>query len=122
MALLCICLVLFQVFKVFSVGRVVLYTVFLVCSLPQTVIKTQAKNLVKNLAKKLVTGQKLVRQIERQLPEKHVEFFQKTSLMLFPKNRKVLVNPSVGGRHGRDFWGRAGAGEKSVTGTPFRNV
>ena len=39
--------------KVFSFGRVVLYTVFMVFPLPQTLVKTLAKNLVKNLAKNL---------------------------------------------------------------------
>ena len=40
--------------RVFSLGRVVLYTVFMVFPLPQTLVKTLAKNLVKNLAKNLV--------------------------------------------------------------------
>ena len=39
--------------KTFSLGRVVLYTVFLVFPLPETLVKTLAKNLVKNLAPNL---------------------------------------------------------------------
>ena len=38
----------------FSLGRVVLYIVFMDFSLPKTLVKTLAKNLVKNLAKNLV--------------------------------------------------------------------
>ena len=45
-----------HVFKVFSLGRVVLYTVFVVFSLRKTLVKTLAKNLVKNLAKNLGPG------------------------------------------------------------------
>ena len=44
---------LFLVFKVFSLGRVALYTVFMVFSLPQTLVRNLAKKLVKNLAQKL---------------------------------------------------------------------
>ena len=40
-------------FDVFSLGRVVLYSVFMVFSLPKTLVRTLAKNLVKNLAKNL---------------------------------------------------------------------
>ena len=40
--------------EVFPYGRVVLYTVFMVLSVPQTLVKTLAKNLVKNLAKNMV--------------------------------------------------------------------
>ena len=40
-------------FKIVSVGRVVLYTVFITCPLPKTLVKTLAKNLVRNLAKNL---------------------------------------------------------------------
>ena len=43
------CLTLFEVFNVFSLGRVVLYTVFKDFPLPKTLVKTLAKNLVKNL-------------------------------------------------------------------------
>ena len=43
----------FKAFKAFSLGRVVLYTVFMVFALPQTLVKTLAENLVKNLAKNL---------------------------------------------------------------------
>ena len=35
----------------FSLGRVVLYTVFMVFPLPQTLVKTLATNLLKNLLK-----------------------------------------------------------------------
>ena len=38
----------------FSLGRELLYTVFMVFSLPQTLVKTLAKNLVKNLTKNMV--------------------------------------------------------------------
>ena len=37
---------------VISLGRVVMYTVFMVFSLPQTLVKTLAKNLVKNPGQK----------------------------------------------------------------------
>ena len=37
-----------------SLGRVVLYSMFMVFRLPQALVKTLAKNLVKNLAKNLV--------------------------------------------------------------------
>ena len=47
------CLRLLLVFKMFSLGRVVLYTVFIVFPLPETLVKTLAKNLVKNLAENL---------------------------------------------------------------------
>ena len=40
----------------FSLVRVVLYTVFMVFPLPKTLVKTLAKNLVKNLAKNLGAG------------------------------------------------------------------
>ena len=43
-----IILEVFDVFWGFSLGRVVLYTVFMVFSLSQTLVKTLAKNLVKN--------------------------------------------------------------------------
>ena len=43
----------FDVFNVFSFGRVVLYTVFIAFP-PQTLVNTLAKNLVKNLAKNLI--------------------------------------------------------------------
>ena len=42
------------VFSCFSLGRVVLYTVFVVFPLPETLVKTLAKNLVKTLANNLV--------------------------------------------------------------------
>ena len=45
-------LVLFD--QVFSLGRVVLYTVFIDFPLPQTLVTTLARNLVKNLAKNLL--------------------------------------------------------------------
>ena len=49
-----VCAVLFlEVFRVFSSGRVLLYTVFMASPLPKTLVKTLAKNLVKNLAKNL---------------------------------------------------------------------
>ena len=41
----------FFAFKVFSLDRVVLYTVLMIFPIPQTMVKTLAKNLVKNLAK-----------------------------------------------------------------------
>ena len=37
-------------FKVFSLGRVVLYTVFMVCHLPKVLVKILVKALVKALA------------------------------------------------------------------------
>ena len=40
-----------RIFVFFSLGRVVLYTVFMVFPLPENLVKTLAKNLVKNLAK-----------------------------------------------------------------------
>ena len=46
------------VFKVFAVGRVVLYTVF---SLSKTLVKTLAENPVKTLAKSLVENLVLAR-------------------------------------------------------------
>ena len=49
-----------SIFKGFSLGRVVLYTVFMVFPLPQTLVKTLAKNLLKNLAKHLVYAQNLL--------------------------------------------------------------
>ena len=36
----------FDAFEVFSLGRLVLYTVFMVFPLPQTLVKTLAKHLV----------------------------------------------------------------------------
>ena len=45
------------VIKVFSLGRVVLYTVFVAFALPKTLVKTLAKNLVKNLPKTLANTQ-----------------------------------------------------------------
>ena len=48
-----IVLELFTVFSGFSLGRVVLYNVFMMLSLPKTLIKTLAKHLTKNLAKNL---------------------------------------------------------------------
>ena len=38
----------FLILKIFSLGRVVLYTVFMVFPLPQTLVKNLAKNLVKH--------------------------------------------------------------------------
>ena len=43
-----------MVFEVFFFGREVLCTVFMVFSLPKTLVKTLAKTLVKNLAKNLI--------------------------------------------------------------------
>ena len=43
-----------HVFNGFSLGRVVLYSVFMVVPLQKTLVKTLAKNLVKNLAKNLI--------------------------------------------------------------------
>ena len=47
-------LVIFYVFCRFSLVRVVLYTVFVIFSLPQILVKTLAKNLIKHLAKHLI--------------------------------------------------------------------
>ena len=44
------------VFENASLGRVVLYVVFMVFSLPQTLVKTLANNLVKNLTKSRPTN------------------------------------------------------------------
>ena len=45
---------MFVAFNVFSLGRVVLYTVFMFFPLPQVLVKTLAKNLIKSLGKNLV--------------------------------------------------------------------
>ena len=44
------CFGVFDLFDMFSLGRVVLYTVFMVLPLPTTLVRTLAKNLIKNLA------------------------------------------------------------------------
>ena len=45
---------LLKCFQVFSLVRVVLYSVFMVFSLPETLVKTLVKHLVKNLAKQKI--------------------------------------------------------------------
>ena len=42
---------MFVVFRVFSLGQVVLYIVFMAFPLPQTLVKTLAKSLARNIAK-----------------------------------------------------------------------
>lgn len=82
----------------FSLGRVVLYTVFMICVLPQTLVKTLAKNLDKKLANKLVKNlhngicpRNVVREIDRTLTENHFTNLQKTCLELLPKNPKLQI-------------------------------
>ena len=45
------------VFNVFSLGRVVLYIVFMVSTLSETLVKTLVKNLAKILVKNLTQNQ-----------------------------------------------------------------
>ena len=66
-----------MVFKVFSLGRVVLYTVFMALALPTNLVKTLAKNLVKNLVKNLIKNlaKNLVQHLVKKISVRFPSFF-----------------------------------------------
>ena len=72
----------------FSLGRIVLYTVFVVFPLPTTPVKTLAKNLVKTLAKNLVKN------LVNNLPKNLVKNLIKISYLIYGmfKNMGFLIH------------------------------
>ena len=77
----------FIVFIVFALGRVLLYTVFVVFPLPKPWPKPWSKIWV-------VYPRKIVRHIDQKLFEKHIKNLKKTAPMLLPKNPKLQINQS----------------------------
>ena len=70
-----------------------LYTVFMVCSLPETLVKTLAKNLFKNMVEKLTknSSDKLTANFLKHM----LKALNKTSPKPFWKSPKLQINQSA---------------------------